>query len=199
MGNAEQLAGGNDHQGGCNPSVDLRARQSGQHEAHAGNDKRREKGGVARPPVGIKVHNRQSAIDGERKQEEAAELPPGRPGRFGGRFLVQQDGNPGKKRESGEIAHGELAEDKLADAEGSGENEQQQMTLSPVEIGVREYLVYRSLLRPAALKLGDVGLVQKHKQSERGGLSSHPGRDHPPRKTAAGEAEQAIAAERAGE
>jgi hypothetical protein len=43
MGNAEQLAGGNDHQGGCNPSVDLRARQSGQQEAHAGHDKRREK------------------------------------------------------------------------------------------------------------------------------------------------------------
>jgi hypothetical protein len=43
MGNAEQLAGGNDHQGGCNPAVDFGAGQSGQHEAHAGNDKRREK------------------------------------------------------------------------------------------------------------------------------------------------------------
>jgi hypothetical protein len=43
MGNAEQLAGCNDHQGECNPAADLRARQSGQHEAHAGNDKRGEK------------------------------------------------------------------------------------------------------------------------------------------------------------
>jgi hypothetical protein len=154
---------------------------------------------VARPPVGIKVHNRESAIDGEGKQEEDAELPPGWSARFGGRLGVQQDRNPGEKCESGEIADGELTEDKLADAEGSGENEKQQMTMSPVEIGVGEYLADRSLLGPAALQLRDVGPVQKDEQSERGGLSRHPGRDHPPRKTVAGQAEQAIAAERAGE
>ena len=57
-----------------------------------------------------------------------------------------QDRNPGEKDDSGEIADGELAEDKLADPEGSGENEQQPMAVSPMEIGVREYLVDRSLL-----------------------------------------------------
>ena len=135
--------------------------------------------------------------NGSRKKMPSCR-PVGRPGSVDD-FALQQDRNPGEKRESGEIADGELAEDKLADAEGSGENEQQPMTVSPVEIGVGEYLVYRSLLGPAALKLRDVGSVQKDKQSERARLARHPGRDHPPRKTAAGEAEQAIAAERAGE
>ncbi len=154
---------------------------------------------MTRPPVRIQVHNRRTAIDGEGEQEEDAELPQGWSVRFLRRFCLQQDRNPGEKGETGQIADGELAEDKLADPEGSGENEQQQMAVSPVEIGVGEYLVDGSLLGPAALKLRDVGPVQKDKQSERAGLASHPGSALPPRKTAAGEAEQAIAAERAGE
>jgi hypothetical protein len=154
---------------------------------------------VTRPPVRIQVHNRRTAIDGEGQQEEDAELPQGWSARFLRRFCLQQDRNPGEKGDSGEIADGELAEDKLADPEGSGENKKQQMAVPPMEIGVGEYLIDGSLLGPAALKLRDVGPVQKEKQCERAGLASDPGNDHPPRKTLTGQAEQAIAAERAGE